>query len=216
MDEALYNKVHNVDCLKGFQQLENESIDLILTDPPYGLNTTGVSNDANLDSYYSILPESYRVLKNDAFFITFFSTKYLPFAFQNNPFKYFWNFVLYCPNGQVNSPIGYTKYMSCIVFKKGNPKMIKRSKDIFVDTPGRMVEPDEGYIDHPTPKPKTFIMELLKMFTKEGDLILDPFIGSGATGVACKLINRNFIGFEIEKKYCQLALKRLKRFDNGK
>ncbi|MBN8584019.1 MAG: site-specific DNA-methyltransferase [Ignavibacteria bacterium] len=216
MDEALYNKVYNIDCLKGFQQLENESIDLILTDPPYGLNTTGVSNDANLDSYYSILPESYRVLKNDAFFITFFSTKYFPLAFQNNPFKYFWNFVLYCPNGQVNSPIGYTKYMSCIVFKKGNPKMIKRSKDIYVDTPGRMVEPDEGFIDHPTPKPKTFIMEILKMFSKEGDVILDPFIGSGATAVACKLINRNFIGFEIDKKYCQLSLKRLKSFENGK
>lgn len=216
MTEEFRNKIHNIDCLKGLKLIENESIDLILTDPPYGLNTNGISNDTNLDSYYSILPECNRVLKKDAFFITFFSSKYLPLAFQNNPFKYFWNFVLYCPNGQVNSPIGYTKYMSCIVFKKGNPKMIKRSKDIFVDTPGRMVEPDEGFIDHPTPKPKTFIMEILKMFSKEGDLILDPFIGSGATAIACKLTNRNFIGFEIDKKYCQLSLKRLKSFENGK
>ncbi len=216
MTEILLNKILNIDCIKGFKQIENESVDLILTDPPYGLNTNGISNDTNLDSFYSILPECNRVLKKDAFFITFFSTKFLPLAFQNNPFQYFWNFILYCPNGQVNSPIGYTKYMSCIVFKKGNPKMIKRSKDIFVDTPGRMVEPDEGFIDHPTPKPKTFIMEILKMFSKEDDIILDPFIGSGATAVACKLINRNFIGFEIDKKYCQLSLKRLKSFENGK
>lgn len=210
------NSILNIDCLKGFKKIRDESIDVILTDPPYGLNTNGISNDTDLSYFYSMLPESYRVLKKDSFFITFFSTKYLPFIFNNNPFKYFWSFVLYCPNGQVNSPIGYTKYMTCYVFKKGNPKMIKRSKDIFVDTPGRMVEPDEGYIDHPTPKPKTFIMEMLKMFSKEGDLVLDPFIGSGATAIACKLTNRNFIGFEIEKKYCQLAAKRLKNFRNGK
>jgi DNA modification methylase len=216
MTNKFVNTVNNIDCINGFKEIDDESIDLILTDPPYGLNTNGINNDTNLDYYYSILPESFRVLKKDAYFITFFSTKYLPYVFNNNPFKYFWNFVLYCPNGQVNSPIGYTKYMSCVVFKKGNPKMIKRSKDIFVDTPGRMVEPDEGFIDHPTPKPKTFIMEILKMFSKEGDLVLDPFIGSGATAVACKLTNRKFIGFEIEKKYYQLSIKRLKRFENGK
>lgn len=214
--KELINTIKNIDCLKGFRLINDETIDLILTDPPYGLNTNGINNDSSLECFYSVLPECFRVLKKDSFFITFFSTKYLPLVFKDNPFKYFWNFVLYCPNGQVNSPIGYTKYMSCLVFKKGNPKMISRVKDIFVDTPGKMVEPDEGFIDHPTPKPKTFIMEILKMFSKEGDLILDPFIGSGATAVACKLTNRKFIGFEIEKKYCQLSLKRLKRFENGK
>lgn len=209
-------ELKNIDCLKGIKEIKKESIDVILTDPPYGLNTNGIKNDANLDLFYSILNECDRVLKKDAFFITFFSTKFLPQIFINNPFKYFWNFILYCPNGQVNSPIGYTKYMSCFVFKKGNPKMSKRSKDIFVDTPGRMVEPDEGFIDHPTPKPKTFIMEILKMFTKEGDTVLDPFSGSGSTAIACKLIDRNFIGFEIDKKYFQLSLSRLKKFENGK
>lgn len=72
-----------------------------------------------------------------------------------------------------------------------------------------MVEPDEGYIDHPTPKPKHFIKEILKMFTKNNDLILDPFMGSGSTAVACIQLNRRFIGFEIEEKYCPIALERL-------
>lgn len=212
----LLNNIENIDCLEGYKKLENESIDLIFTDPPYGLNKNGIKNDKNLDYFYSILPESYRVLKKDSFFITFFSTKYLPYVFQNNPFQYFWNFILYCPNGQVNSPIGYTKYMSCLVFKKGNPKMLKRCKDIFVDTPGRMIEPDEGFIDHPTPKPKTFIKEILQMFSKEGDIILDPFMGSGATAVACTLLNRNFIGFEVESKFHKISLERLNKFTNGK
>ena len=159
------------DALEEMKKLEDGSVDLILTDPPYGLRTKGISNDENLKLFYEILPLCFRVLKKDSFFITFFSTKYFNKAFENNPFAYYWNYVLYCPNGSVNSPIGYTKYMSALVFKKGSPSMVKRSKDLFVDTPGRMVEPDEGFIDHPTPKPKTFIKELLEHFSKEGDIV---------------------------------------------
>lgn len=206
------NTIQNIDCIEGFRKLPDKSIDLIITDPPYGLNKKGVTNDCSLDLFYSILPESYRVLKDNKFFITFFSTKYLPEVFRNNPFVYFWNFILYCPNGRVSSPIGFTKYMSCIVFRKGSAKMTKRGKDIFVDTPGKLVEPDEGFINHPTPKPKTFIKEMIRMFSREGDIVLDPFIGSGSTAVACKQSNRNFIGFEIEEDYCKLARKRLNNF----
>ena len=208
----LINTVQNIDCLEGFKLIPDKSIDLILTDPPYGLNTQGIKNDNDLSLFYSILPESHRVLKDNSFFITFFSTKFLPQIFKDNPFEYFWNFILYCPNGRVRSPIGFTKYMSCIVFKKGNPRMIKRGKDIFIDTPGRLVEPDEGFINHPTPKPKTFIKEMIMMFSKKGDIILDPFLGSGSTAVACKQTRRNFIGFEINKDYCKLAQERLKKF----
>lgn len=101
--------------------------------------------------------------------------------------------------------------MSCFIFKKGNPKIVHWNKDIFIDTPGKMVEPDEGYIDHPTPKPKHFIKEILKMWTREDDLILDPFIGSGSTAMACLRLNRKFIGFEIEEKYCKIALGRVQK-----
>jgi len=208
----LINTIQNIDCLEGFKKIPDRSIDLVLTDPPYGLNKQGIKNDHDLSLFYSILPESHRVLKDNSFFITFFSTKFLPYIFKNNPFQYYWNFILYCPNGRVMSPIGFTKYMSCVVFKKGNPKMVKRSKDIFVDTPGKMVEPDEGFINHPTPKPKTFIKEILNMFSKEGDIVLDPFIGSGSTAVACKILKRNYIGFDINNDYCKLSENRISKF----
>jgi len=212
MIEKWTNTIQNTDCLEGLKLLPDNSVDLIFTDPPYGLNKAGIKNDNNLDLFYSVLPDSYRVLKNDAFLITFFSTKFLPDIFKNNPFQYFWNFVLFCPNGRVMSPIGFTKYMFCVVFKKGNPRMIKKGKDIFTDTPGKMVEPDEGFINHPTPKPKTFIKELLMMFSEENDVVLDPFIGSGSTAVACKQLKRNYIGFEINPEYCKLAVNRLNKF----
>jgi site-specific DNA-methyltransferase (adenine-specific) len=212
MLSKLLNTIQNIDCLDGLKLIPNESIDIILTDPPYGLQKTGINNDHDLTLFYKILPESERVLKPDAFFITFFSTKFLPQIFKNNPLKYFWTFILYCPNGRVSSPIGLSKYMLCIVFKKGNPKMTKKGKDIFPDTPGTMIEPDEGFINHPTPKAKTFIKELLNLFSKESDIVLDPFAGSGSTAVACKQLKRSYIGFEINKDYWRLAADRLKKF----
>lgn len=209
------NTIRCMDCMEALKKLPAKSVDLVLTDPPYGLNTIGIKNDENLDVFHASLPESYRVLKDNTFYITFFSTKFLPELFKKNPFDYFWQITLYCANGRVNSPIGFTKFMSCFIFKKGNPRLAKRNKDIFIDTPGRMVEPKEGFINHPTPKPTTFIRELLRMFSMKKDIVLDPFVGSGSTAVACKQLNRDFIGFDIEKKYCQLANKRLSRFERG-
>ncbi len=211
--KSLINKIILGDALSLIKILPNQSIDLILTDPPYGIKKDGIKNSSSLETFYKILPDCDRVLKKDGFFITFFSTKRLPELFLNNPFDYFWHFVLYCPLSSVRSPIGFSKFMSCFIFKKGNPKIIAWNKDIFLDSPSKMVEPDEGYIDHPSPKPKNFLKELLKMFSKEEDLILDPFIGSGSTALACKMLNRKFIGFEIERKYYDLSLNRLKSFN---
>lgn len=204
------NKILCGDSRKLIKKIPNNTIDAIITDPPYGLSKKDIMNDNDLSVFYAILPECYRVLKDNSFFITFFSTKYLPELFKQNPFTYFWQIILYCPEGRVKSPIGFTKYMSCMIFTKEKPKMLQRNKDIFIDTPGKMVEPDEGYINHPTPKPKHFIKELLKMFTKEGELILDPFVGSGGVTMACYQKKRRFIAFEIKKEYCILAYQRLK------
>ncbi|MEA2033687.1 MAG: DNA methyltransferase [Euryarchaeota archaeon] len=213
--EDFVNKIICGDCLKIIKKIPDNSVDVILTDPPYGLNKEGIQNDADLSVFYKPLPEWDRVLKENSWFITFFSTKFLPMLFKNNPFSYFWQIALYCPEGMVKSPIGITKVMSCFVFKKGNPKIVHRNKDIFIDTPGKMVEPDEGFINHPTPKPKQFIKEILRMFTKENDLILDPFIGSGSTAVACSQLNRDFIGFEINQNYVKIANKRLINIGKG-
>lgn len=203
------NKIICGDGLALIKTIPDKEINCIITDPPYGLNKSGIKNDKDLTLFYNILSDCYRVLKEDGFFLTFFSTKFLPELFKNNPFTYFWQFVLYCPGGSVRSPIGFTKYMSCFLFKKGNPKLVKWRTDIFKDTPGKMVEPEEGFIDHPTPKPKHFIKKIMEMITIEDDLVLDPFIGSGSTAVACKQLNRRFVGFEVKEDYCLLANKRL-------
>ena len=62
---------------------------------------------------------------------------------------------------------------------------------------------------HPTQKPVALFEYLIKTYTNEGDLVLDNCIGSGTTAVACKNLNRNFIGIELEQKYVDIANKRL-------
>ncbi|WP_039275901.1 site-specific DNA-methyltransferase [Mycoplasma mycoides] len=62
---------------------------------------------------------------------------------------------------------------------------------------------------HPTQKSLKLLEELLKIHTNENEIILDPFMGSGTTGVACKSLNRKFIGIEFDKTYFEIAKKRL-------
>ena len=62
---------------------------------------------------------------------------------------------------------------------------------------------------HPTQKPVELIEYLIKTYTNENDIVLDPFMGSGTTGVACKNLNRNFIGIELDKNYFDIAKERI-------
>jgi DNA modification methylase len=67
----------------------------------------------------------------------------------------------------------------------------------------------QDFNTHPTVKPLSLIEYLILMTTNEGDLVVDPFLGSGTVALACKKLNRRFIGTEIDKKYCNIAEKRL-------
>jgi DNA modification methylase len=64
---------------------------------------------------------------------------------------------------------------------------------------------------HPTQKPLALMEWLVRTYTNEGDLVIDPFMGSGTTGVACALHNRRFIGIEREKKYFDVAVERIRK-----
>ena len=65
--------------------------------------------------------------------------------------------------------------------------------------------------NHPTQKPLDIIKRFVRVSSNEGNLVLDPFIGSGTTAVACKQLNRNFIGYEFNKGYCDIANDRLQQ-----
>ena len=82
-----------------------------------------------------------------------------------------------------------------------------------MDEPVSMFESTKVFIGkrhHQTEKPQDILEFFLKYWTDEGDTVLDPTMGSGSTGVACKKLNRNFIGFEIDKNIFKVAESRLK------
>jgi len=68
---------------------------------------------------------------------------------------------------------------------------------------------------HCTVKPISVMSWLVRLVSKEGDIVLDPFMGSGTTGVACKKLNRNFIGMEISQEYIDIANARLVELDKN-
>lgn len=79
----------------------------------------------------------------------------------------------------------------------------------FIETPicqspERLINPK-----HPTQKPVSVLEHIIKIASNEHDTVLDPFMGVGSTGVACKNLNRNFIGIEINKEYFAAAQKRI-------
>ena len=59
-------------------------------------------------------------------------------------------------------------------------------------------------------KPVELLKQYIKLASQENDIVLDPFMGSGSTGIACKELNRNFIGYELEPKYFDIAQQRIK------
>jgi len=111
-------------------------------------------------------------------------------------------------------PTYSNKYLSdteyCLYFRKGRGKCFPENYD---DAKTFYVEPinatDKKLYGHPTIKPLHMIEALVKNSSREGDVVLDPFMGSGTTGVACRMHNRDFIGMEINKDFFDTAQKRI-------
>jgi len=200
------NKIYNMDCIEGMKQIDDNSIDLVLTDPPYGINKEGIINDENLDMYYKTLPEINRVLKDNTFFVTFASIGNMPQFFYNNPFKYRWQYIVYTNNGMVRGSLGFNNYQSILVFQKGDAKLSKPIRDVKeVFTTSKQCSKRI----HPTEKRLDVCLNLINAFSKENNVVLDLFSGSGVIPLSCKQLKRDFIGFEIDKEYYNKSLEKI-------
>ena len=228
------NKVYNMDYIEGMKQIEDESIDLIVTDPPY--NISGIANNIELhgkpvniaefgqwDHLFDPEPfivEAKRVLKSNGQIYIFTSDrlmgKYMllfekyAFCFRNTLvwFKrnlrpkirqYTWRsgteYILYAGKQKTKKVTDYT-------FNWQGQELMKNL--IITNIVG-----GKERVGHPTQKPLSIIERLIKVSSNKDDVVLDPFIGSGTTAVACIKLKRNFIGFELSKDYCDIANKRI-------
>ena len=225
------NKIYNEDCLVGLKKIPDNSIDLVLIDPPYDICTAGGKKgndklshdimklekeliDNNLVSSFDIkvLDEIVRVMKGINIYI-WCNARQIPMYI-----KYF-NLQLQCKLevviwGKTNPiPLFSNKYMNdkeyCLYFRKDGyckPKSYEDAKSIYISKAN--VEDKKKY-QHPTIKPLELIRRLIRNSSKENEIVLDCFLGSGTTAGACILENRKYIGFEINKKYFDIANKRI-------
>ena len=230
------NKIHNIDCLEFMKTLPDKCIDLVLTDPPYG--TTGNEWDNVVDFWKEVK----RISKGGQ--VIFSGQPYTTDLISSNrkEFKYhwIWNKCL-AGNGilakrqplKIHEEIcvfGNVDYYP--IMKKGIMRTkngIKDKHGTFNGATSKEVMNDDYYPEsilrfsgasmrsereHPTQKPVDLIAYLVKTYSKENDIIFDPFIGSGTTAVACKMLKRNYIGCEISKEYCEIAEQRIKSISN--
>ena len=204
-------------------------VDCVITDPPYNIkNTTPGSNsdlaksiqqqqliDLNITKSYNIEEFGKKIFKlTDKINIYLWCNKtqipeYIDFYVNKNKCK----FDILCWHKSNAIPTFSNKYLSdteyCLSFRKRgrcNPQNYEKAKTYWVEP---INAKDKKLYQHPTIKPLYMIENMVENSTNEGDTVLDPFMGSGTTGVACKRLNRNFIGIEIDDNYFNIARERI-------
>ena len=213
------------DCLKVLPTLKNESIDAIITDPPYVLRSTTTKNLLGIHGEYitekewndfttKYIKEFYRVLKpNGALYI--FTAEYRLFRLYNliNELKLFdyqrlliWSakdkpIITRCNNWRFITEL-------IIFFSKDKPNWYDTNIHWNVLEYNAVFKGRKEHMGHPTQKPIDLIKELLTVSTEENNIVLDAFLGSGSTMVACQDFGRSCIGIEVVPKYCDLTKKR--------
>jgi len=211
--------IYNEDCLEGMKRLSDNSIDLILTDPPFKVSQRyagGVDAD-NLMAVSSIrlaIPELSRILKPNRFMVMFYDNRILPFLFEiikKTEFVYRKQIFLYRRWGNAHRWVGWMQCTDPICFfvngwdKPFAPKIKGKVKhDCYIKT-----GPEEINSGHPAQKPLEIIEDIVTWCSDERQIVLDPYIGSGTTAIACKRLNRHYIGFETNPDYCEMAKRRL-------
>ena len=217
------------DCFELLKDIPNESIDLILTDIPFNISKTNnfkTMKDrkgrngidfGEWDKGFDVKPLALLQdkIKKGGSLITFHSFEQyslLQTVFDKLIFKdkIIWKKINPMPRNRERRYISNIEIASWYV-KDGSKWVFNRVNSNYdgcvIEYPSESGGGFKRY--HPCQKTQCLLEELLKRHSNEGDLILDPFMGSGSTGVACVNTNRHFIGIELDKDYFAIAKKRI-------
>ena len=247
--EKIKNKIFNEDCLIGIKKIPDNSLDLIVADPPYCLGKDYENNSDKLDSKeylkwtYQWIDAVIPKLKDTGSFYIFLSWQYSPEIFSYIKTKMpMINEIIW--DRRVPSMGGSTRKFSSVHDNIGF--FVKQNKKYYFDIDSIRIPYDEetkkartrsifvgkkwlevGYNpkdiwsvsrihaqaperqNHPTQKPLEIIERIIKASSPIGGTVLDPFMGTGTTAVAAINTKRNYVGFEINKNYCQMISKRI-------
>jgi DNA modification methylase len=199
------------DCLELMKKLPDCSVDCVITDPPYGINA-----EKGVGGFGSSKAKKYKgnwddKIPSQEYFDNIFRFAKTVIIFGGN---YFAHILPQSTHWIVWDKVGSHEFKNpfsdCeLIYTNLSKKTVNK---YTVIQQGFVSEEKERF--HPTQKPIKLLSKILLDYTKEGDTILDPFMGSGSTGVACMNLNRNFIGYELDKDYFEIAKARIQNAQN--
>ena len=204
------NQIIQGDCLEILKQMPDKCVDCIITDPVWPNSHSSLIGSENpYELFAAAAAEFPRISKrlivhlgctSDPRFLRgvpkempYIRTIWLRYAFPTHRGRIL-----------VGSDVAYM-FGECPKVREGNRLM---SGEINGKGPYQSMNV-KNRVGHPTPRNTEHLLGLVQKFTNPGELILDPFIGSGTTAVAAKRLGRNFIGIKISEKYCKIARQRL-------
>lgn len=224
------------DCLEVMKDIPDKSIDLVVIDPPYDFMSKHYGKSYSRDGAFGSLGRKYHKELESNDIITGINENVLQELIRVMKKV---NIYIWCSKEQILKYINFFKNynMDLLTWHKTNPvptcsnkylsdteyilffreKGVKiygtyATKKKYYVTPTN--KEDKKSYKHPTIKPVDIIENLIINSSKENDVVLDCFMGSGTTGVACKNLNRNFIGIELDEKYFNIAKERIEKEKN--
>lgn len=232
-------KLFNQDCLEIMKKIPKESVELILTDPPYNLGLFMTNRDTNLgkmrDNFFAdagwdnlsfseweksmsrFFRSSARVMTEGGSLIVFMSiikVETIIKLAEKYGFYYkttgIWHKTNPMPRNMNLHFVNSTEAWVYFTYKS-RTGTFNNNGELLHDFIETSVTPmsEKRYGKHPTQKPEALITHFVSILSDEGDTVLDPFMGSGTTGVVAKRLNRNFIGIELDKDYFEISNNRI-------
>jgi len=218
------NKIYNMDCIEGMKDIPDNSVDLVVIDPPYNMDTKGGGAFGNENREYHkevkalsngienvVLDELLRVMKKPNIYIWCNKDQLRQYIDYFDDIGCKMDLLTWHKTNPV--PTCNNKYLSdteyCLYFRRDGVPMYgsyATKKKYYVSPTNKA---DKKKYLHPTIKPLNIIENLIVNSSQEGDIVLDCFIGSGTTASACVNTNRKFIGFELDSTYCEIAKNRV-------
>lgn len=225
------NKLYQGDTLELVKQIKNESVDLIVTDPPYPTTKRGISKNTttggmmvselgkqgkmfehNNISPKEYIPEFYRVLKESSHF--YIMTNHVNLQEMINVCTengfHFIKSLIWKKDNKIMGQWYMSQFEYILFFRKGKAKRINKcgTSDVL-EIANKKTKRADGKNLHDTEKPVELMQILIENSSNENDIVLEPFAGIGATLIACKNCNRKYIGFEIDESFCNITSQRL-------
>jgi site-specific DNA-methyltransferase (adenine-specific) len=225
--------LYNGDCLDFLPTLADESVDLLVTDPPYRTTARGSSGNSGGMLQYAInkrglvfehndiepqdyAPECYRILKDGSH--CYVMTNHVNLISMLNSFTeagfHFIKSLIWKKDNRIMGKFYMSQFEYILFFRKGRGVQINNcgTSDVL-EIPNIKYKGADGANLHDTEKPVELMRILIENSSQPNDVVCDPFMGIGATGVACQLTGRSFIGVELDQKYFSVAEDRIHQAD---